>query len=85
MELSCICYRLAPYLRNLASRLIKSPKFYLGDAGLACFLAEVEELAPDNPLKGGNGGNLSSSEFNIDSAFNLAPCKYFLLEYPRTL
>jgi len=52
MELSCIFYRLAPYLKNPASRLIKSPKFYLGDAGLACFLAEVEELTPDNRLKG---------------------------------
>lgn len=52
MELSCICYRLAPYLRNPASRLIKSPKFYLGDAGIACFLAEIAELTPDNPLKG---------------------------------
>lgn len=52
MEISCICYRLAPYLRNPASRLIKSPKFYLGDAGLACFLAGIEELASDTPFKG---------------------------------
>lgn len=52
MEVSCIFYRLAPYLKNPASRLIKSPKFYLGDAGLACFLAEVEKLTPDNPFKG---------------------------------
>lgn len=51
MEVSCIFYRLAPYLGNRASRLIKSPKFYLGDAGLACFLAGMEELA-DDPLKG---------------------------------
>lgn len=52
MEVSCIFYRLAPYLKNPASRLIKSPKFYLGDSGLACYLAEVEELTIDNPLKG---------------------------------
>ncbi len=52
MEISCIFYRLAPYLKNPASRLIKSPKFYLGDSGLACFLAEVEGLTADNPLKG---------------------------------
>ena len=52
LELSCICYRLAPYLRNPASRLIKSPKLYLGDSGIACFLAEVEELTPDNRLRG---------------------------------
>lgn len=52
LELSCIFYRLAPYLRNPASRLIKSPKLYLGDSGIACFLAEVEELTPDHRLKG---------------------------------
>ena len=52
MELSCIFYRLAPYLRNPASRLIKSPKLYLGDSGIACYLAEVEELTADNRLKG---------------------------------
>lgn len=52
MEVSCIFYRLAPYLKNPASRLIKSPKFYLGDSGLACFLAEVEELTAETPLKG---------------------------------
>ena len=52
MELSCIFYRLAPYLRNPASRLIRSPKLYMGDSGIACFLAEVEDLTPDNRLKG---------------------------------
>ncbi|MBI1920673.1 MAG: ATP-binding protein [Geobacter sp.] len=51
MEVSCIFYRLAPYLKNRASRLIKSPKFYLGDSGLACYLAGKDDLA-DDPLKG---------------------------------
>ena len=52
MEVSCIFYRLAPYLKNPASRLIKSPKFFMGDAGIACYLAEIEELIPETPLKG---------------------------------
>lgn len=52
MEISCIFYRLAPYLKNSASRLIKSPKFYLSDSGLACFLADVDELTSNSPLKG---------------------------------
>jgi predicted AAA+ superfamily ATPase len=43
---------MAPYLRNPASRLIKSPKFYMSDAGLTCYLAEIENLTPDNPLRG---------------------------------
>jgi predicted AAA+ superfamily ATPase len=51
MEVSCIFYRLAPYLKNPASRLIKSPKFYMGDSGLACYLAGKEDLT-DDPLKG---------------------------------
>jgi predicted AAA+ superfamily ATPase len=51
MEVSCIFYRLAPYLKNPASRLIKSPKFYMGDSGLACYLAGKENLT-DDPLKG---------------------------------
>lgn len=52
MEVSCVSFRLAPYLKNPASRLIKSPKFYLGDSGLACFLAGREKLSADDPLKG---------------------------------
>ncbi|MBI1821093.1 MAG: ATP-binding protein [Nitrospirae bacterium] len=51
MEVSCVFYRLPPYLKNRASRLIKSPKFYLGDSGLACFLAGIQDLSED-PLKG---------------------------------
>lgn len=51
LEVSCVSYRLAPFMKNKASRLIKSPKFYLGDAGLACFLAEITDLS-NHPLKG---------------------------------
>ena len=30
---------MSPYLRNRATRLIKSPKLYISDSGLACYLA----------------------------------------------
>ncbi|MBI5142375.1 MAG: DUF4143 domain-containing protein [Nitrospirae bacterium] len=43
---------ISPCIRSPGARLIKSPKFYLADSGLACFLAGMEELAPDNSLKG---------------------------------
>ena len=43
LETSYVVYRMSPYLRNRASRLIKSPKLYLSDAGLACHLAGVVE------------------------------------------
>ena len=35
--------RLAPYLSNRASRLIKSPKLYVSDSGLCAHLAEIDE------------------------------------------
>ncbi len=44
METSFVIRRLEPYLGNRASRLIKSPKLYFGDSGLACHLAGVEDL-----------------------------------------
>ena len=41
METSLIIRRLEPFLANRASRLIKSPKLYIGDSGLGCFLAGI--------------------------------------------
>jgi predicted AAA+ superfamily ATPase len=45
-ETSFITYRLNAYLRNRASRLIKSPKIYVGDSGLAGHLAGLEGTSP---------------------------------------
>ena len=55
LETSYVVYRLSPYLRNRASRLIKSSKLYLGDSGLACHLAGVGDSASSlqEPFKGG--------------------------------
>ena len=54
METSFAMMRLPPFLGNRASRLIKTPKLYAGDAGLAAHLAGVESLAAsaDEPLRG---------------------------------
>ncbi len=41
LELSFVAGRLPPFLNNRASRLIKSPKFYMSDSGLACHLSGV--------------------------------------------
>lgn len=51
LEASFIIYRVSPYLRNRTSRLIKSPKVYLSDSGLACYLAGIRSLESE-PLKG---------------------------------
>jgi predicted AAA+ superfamily ATPase len=53
-ETSFVTHRLHPYLKNRATRLIKSPKIYLGDSGLACHLTGIEnaqDLA-EEPLGG---------------------------------
>jgi len=51
LETSFVISRLSPYLRNKASRLIKSPKVYIGDSGLACYLAGIDGFESE-PLKG---------------------------------
>ena len=42
LEASYIVYRLRPYHANLGKRLIKSPKLYFYDVGLAARLLEIE-------------------------------------------
>lgn len=54
LEASQIIYLLEPYTRNLSKRLVKSPKLYVLDTGLACFLAGLrttKELE-QSPLRG---------------------------------
>lgn len=51
LEASFLAYRLTPYLKNRAVRLIKSPKIYLTDSGIACFLAGLKVLRGD-PSRG---------------------------------
>jgi len=54
MEASFVFHRLPPYLGNRASRLIKSPKVYVSDAGLAAHLCDVggDGMGADEPLRG---------------------------------
>ncbi|MBL7175810.1 MAG: ATP-binding protein [Desulfobacteraceae bacterium] len=53
-EASFLITRIHPYLGNRSSRLIKSPKLYLSDTGLACHLAGLDTSASirDDPLFG---------------------------------
>jgi len=46
LETSFVLSRLAPHLRSRATRLIKSPKLFVTDSGLAAHLTEVEDLDP---------------------------------------
>jgi predicted AAA+ superfamily ATPase len=54
LEASFVITRLAPYLANRASRLIKSPKLYFTDSGLASYLAGLDEsrLGAGDPMWG---------------------------------
>ncbi len=39
---SYVVYLLPPYYDNISKRLIKSPKLYFSDPGLACYLLDIE-------------------------------------------
>jgi len=60
LEASFIIYRLPPYFENFGKRLIKSPKLYFVDTGLATWLLGIEntnQLSRD-PLRGALFENL---------------------------
>ena len=65
LEASYICFLLRPYYRNLSKRIIRSPKLYFYDTGLACYLLGIEnerQVARD-PLLGSLFENLVITEF----------------------
>lgn len=42
LEASFVIQRISPYLKNRAGRLIKSPKLYVNDSGLASYLSGID-------------------------------------------
>ena len=42
LQASYIITLLPPYYENIAKRLVKSPKLYFNDTGLACYLLDIE-------------------------------------------
>ncbi len=54
LEASFIVFRLQPYFENFGKRVIKSPKLYFTDVGLATYLLEIENEVQVNrdPLRG---------------------------------
>lgn len=80
LHTSYICFLLPPWYENRGKRLVKSPKIYFYDTGLACALAGIEnaeQLARD-PLRGGLFENLVILEA-MKRAFNAGerPDLYF--------
>lgn len=45
LEASFLVQRLQPYYKNLGKRLVKTPKLYLRDTGVACSLLGIESAA----------------------------------------
>lgn len=65
LEASFLVFRLQPYFENFGKRIIKSPKLYFTDVGLASYLLDitsVEQVTRD-PLRGNLVENLIISEF----------------------
>lgn len=64
LEASFILFRLQPYFENVGKRLIKSPKLYFYDVGLACFLLgiEYEKQLQTHYLRGGLFENMQIVE-----------------------
>jgi predicted AAA+ superfamily ATPase len=64
LEANYIVFLLPPYHGNLRKRLIRSPKLYFHDVGLASFLIgiELEAQIPAHPLRGALFENLAIAE-----------------------
>lgn len=60
LEASFIIFRLSPYFENFSKRIIKSPKLYFTDVGLAAYLLNIETLnqIDRDPLRGNLVENL---------------------------
>ena len=65
LEASYILFRLPPFFRNIGKRLVKTPKLYFYDTGLACFLLgiEDEQQLAAHPLRGALFENMVVLEF----------------------
>ncbi len=64
LEASYILFRLTPYFTNVSKRLIKAPKLYFYDVGLAASLLGIENAAQvrTHPLKGALFENMVVAE-----------------------
>ncbi|MCM1531498.1 MAG: ATP-binding protein [Bacteroides sp.] len=71
LEASYVCHLLRPDHNNFAKRLVKTPKLYFYDTGLACSLLDIQspEQLSTHFLRGSLFENLVVNEF-IKAAYN---------------
>ena len=81
LEASYIIFLLQPYYKNLNQRVIKSPKLYFYDTGLACWLLKIAD--PDqldaHYLRGGLFENLIIADLLKQSYHNLKQTDLYFL------
>jgi predicted AAA+ superfamily ATPase len=65
LEASYVVYQIRPFHQNFNKRLVKSPKLYFYDTGLACSLLGIQDAnqVTTHYLKGGLFENLIMNEF----------------------
>ena len=65
LEATYVAFRLAPYHTNFGKRLVKTPKLYFHDTGLAAWLLGITDAATMNvhPMRGALFENLCIAEF----------------------
>ncbi len=80
LKASYVVFELPPFFENIRKRVIKSPKIYFTDVGLAAFLLGIhtEEQASRDPLRGNLYENLVIAEI-VKGALNkgIRPEIYF--------
>ena len=71
LEASYVLFYLRPFYRNIGKRLVKTPKIYFYDTGLACYLNGIEhqQQLATHPLRGAIFENLAVLEF-LKNRFN---------------
>jgi hypothetical protein len=65
LEATYVCWRLPPYFGNFGKRLVKTPKLYFHDTGLAAWLLGIGDAAAMNshPMRGALFENFCIGEF----------------------
>jgi uncharacterized protein len=65
LEASYIAFRLPPYHRNFGKRLVKTPKLYFHDTGLAAWLLGIPDVAAMqfHPMRGALFENMAVVEY----------------------
>jgi predicted AAA+ superfamily ATPase len=85
LEASYIVFIMPPFFRNIGKRLIKTPKIYFYDVGLATYLLDIENIKQlrTHPLRGNLFENFVIMEF-LKARFNDAKTSNLYFYRDRT-